>query len=187
MGRKKIIESKENGLVKYDTIDHTIAEFSFYNQDSLEITNQTFDGKLYVADFFFTSCPTICPIMKKQMLRVFEKYEGNETVNILSHTIDPTYDNVDVLHEYAERLGVHGSQWHFVTGDKEDIFQIGEKSYMITAGEDDSAPGGYIHGGAFLLIDDKRRIRGVYDGTEESQVSSLLKDIDVLLQEITTK
>ncbi|WP_422359264.1 SCO family protein [Reichenbachiella sp.] len=184
MGRKKIVEKEVEGAIVMDTLDHMIADFAFYDQDSALITNETFKNQIYISDFFFTSCPTICPKMKKQMLRIYEKFEENPEVAILSHTIDPTHDNVEVLNEYAEALGVKSSKWHFVTGDEDTIYHIGEKSYMVTAGEDSEAPGGYIHSGAFLLIDDQRRIRGVYDGTMEEQVDILLSDIDLLLEEL---
>lgn len=184
MGRQQIIEKEVNGQVVMDTVDHMIADFAFYDQDSTLITNETFKDKIYVADFFFTSCPTICPKMKKQLLRVYEKFEKAPEVAILSHTIDPRYDNVKVLRDYAEALGVKSAKWHFVTGAEEDIYRIGEKSYMVTAGADEEAPGGYIHSGAFLLVDNQRRIRGVYDGTMENQVDLLLADIGTLLKEI---
>jgi len=187
MGRKKVVEKEVNGKVQIDTLDHTIADFAFYDQDSALITNESFKGQIYVSDFFFTSCPTICPKMKKQMLRVYEKFEKTPEVALLSHSIDPTHDNVEVLYDYAEALGVNSSKWHFVTGDIDAIYNIGEKSYMVTTGEDDQAPGGYIHSGAFLLVDNERRIRGVYDGTVEEQVDVLLSDIDLLLKELANK
>lgn len=187
MGRKKVVDKMVNGEMVRDTVDHMIADFAFYDQDSVLITNDTFKGQIYVSDFFFTSCPTICPKMKKQMLRVYDKFEETPEVAILSHTIDPTHDDVQVLNEYAQALGVKSDKWHFVTGDEETIYKIGEKSYMVTAGEDSAAPGGYIHSGAFLLVDDQRRIRGVYDGTMEEQVDMLLTDIEILLKELKNK
>ncbi len=175
LGRKEI-----NGN---DTIYHTIANFRFVNQDSNFVTKETFDGQIYVADFFFTSCPTICPIMKTQMLRVYESYKDNGQVGILSHSIDPKHDTVAVLREFAGRLGVESKKWHFVTGDKEEIYKIGQTSYMVSAVEDPSEPGGFIHSGAFILVDKKRRIRGIYDGTKEDQVDRLMTDMDILLKE----
>ena len=102
---------------------------------------------------------------------------------ILSHTIDPKHDSVEVLREFAERLGVSSETWHFVTGDQDEIYDIGQTSYMVTAMEDKDEPGGYLHSGAFLIIDKQRRIRGIYDGTKEEKVDLLLKDIDILLKE----
>ena len=136
-----------------------------------------------MADFFFTSCPTICPVMKAQMLRVYDSIQNKPDVLILSHTIDPKHDTVAVLKEFADRLGVESSKWHFVTGEKDDIYKIGQTSYMVSASEDPAEPGGYIHSGAFILVDKERRVRGLYDGTKPDQVDRLINDIDVLLQE----
>ena len=167
-----------------DTLLHTIGDYSFVNQDSLQVTPETFKDKIYVADFFFTSCPTICPTMKTQMLRIYDKYQDNGQVGILSHSIDPTHDTVAVLKDYSQRLGIENSDtWHFVTGKKEDIFRVGQTDYMVTAGEDEAAPGGFIHSGAFLLVDKQRHIRGVYDGTVTEDVDKLMKDMDRLLNE----
>ena len=173
----------EREFINGDSVYHTIPDFSFVNQDNQTITNKNYEGKIYVADFFFTTCPTICPIMKKQMLRVYEKFKENPKVGILSHSIDPRHDSVQVLKEYAARLGVKSKMWNFVTGEKRKIYEIGEKSYYVTAGEDSTAAGGIIHSGAFILVDTKRRVRGVYDGTKETDVTKLLKDMDVLLNE----
>lgn len=166
-----------------DTVYHTVSNFTFINQDSALVTPETFDGKIYVTDFFFTSCPTICPVMKKQMLRVYDAFEGNDEVAILSHTIDPEYDTVGLLHDYAERLGVASPAWQFVTGDKDSIYHIALKSYMVTADEDAQAPGGFVHSGAFILVDKDRRIRGMYDGTISEQVDVMMNDMRRLLEE----
>ena len=182
-GHRQINERLENGITIYDTVFHTIPDFVFTNQENNPVSNNTFSDQVYVADFFFTSCPTICPIMKTQMLRVHEAYRHEPEFGILSHTIDPEYDNVEVLKDYSERLQVDTDQWHFVTGDKDKIYEIGEKSYLVTVGEDEDAAGGYIHSGAFLLVDKERRIRGVYDGTNEDQVDRLIADIPILLEE----
>src|SRR5690606_4390375 len=139
--------------------------------------------KIYIAHFFFTSCPTICPVMKTQMLRVDQVFQENPEFAILSHAIDPEYDTVALLHDYAESLGVESVIWHFVPGDVEEIYDIGQTSYMVTAMEDDQEPGGFLHSGAFVLVDKEKRIRGIYDGTKEEAVSKLIKDIPVLLAE----
>jgi protein SCO1/2 len=166
-----------------DTVYHRIAPFQFLDQDSATITNANFEGKIYVADFFFTSCRTICPIMKTQMLRVYEATKDMPDVLILSHTIDPEYDTVALLHDFANRLGVESKRWHFVTGVKDSIYKIAQTSYFATAMEDKSEPDGFIHSGAFLLIDKKGRIRGKYDGTKEEDVNRLIGDIKVLRNE----
>jgi protein SCO1/2 len=166
-----------------DTVYHTIAPFAFFDQDSVLVTNDTFKGKMYVADFFFTSCRTICPIMKTQMKRVYDATAVNPDVLILSHTIDPRHDNVETLHDYARMLEVSSDRWHFVTGEKDSIYKIAQTSYFVTAQEQRLEPDGFIHSGAFLLIDTNQRIRGKYDGTKEDEVNRLLKDIDRLRNE----
>ena len=181
LGRNKIISKKVNGILTKDTIPHRIADFAFVNQDGDVVTNSSFKNKIYVADFFFINCPSICPEMSKQMYRIYEKFLENDQVSLLSHTIDPEYDTVAALANYARLLGVNSKKWQFVTGDKEQIYDIGETSYMVVANEDENAPGGFIHSGAFLLIDKERQVRGVYDGTVTSQVDLLIKDINKLL------
>jgi len=182
LGRKEYVERKIDGEVVTDTVEHTVPDFRLMNQDSMWITPQSFEGKVYVADFFFTSCPTICPTMKKEMLRVYEAYKDNNEVGIISHTIDPEYDTVPLLNDFAERLGVEAPKWHFVTGEKEEIYELGQKGYMVTAMEDENETGGYIHSGAFLLVDKERHIRGVYDGTQAEDVDKLIKDVKLLLE-----
>lgn len=167
-----------------DTVYHQIADFSFINQVGDSITNADVAGKIYVADFFFTSCPTICPIMKKEMLRVFEQYKDQPDFKILSHSIDPTHDTKEVLKDYAEKLGVEdASTWNFLTGEQEKIYEIGQTSYLTTAMADQDEPGGFLHSGAFLLVDGNGRIRGVYDGTKSDQVDRLIADIPKLLNQ----
>lgn len=173
----------ERNVEGKDTVYHTIAHFEFVNQDSVTITNDTFKGNIYVADFFFTSCRTICPIMKTQMLRVYDTIQNKSDVLILSHTIDPEYDTVALLRDFAERLGVDSKKWHFVTGVKDSIYKIAQTSYFATAMEDKTEPDGFIHSGAFLLIDKFGRIRGKYDGTKEEEVNRLIGDIERLKAE----
>ncbi len=170
-------------VVGNDTVYHTIARFAFLDQDSVWVTNDTFRDNIYIADFFFTTCRTICPIMKKQMLRVYEATAEMSDVKILSHTIDPEYDTIALLHDFAERLGVESKRWHFVTGVKDSIYKIAQTSYFATAMEDKTEPDGFIHSGAFLLIDKKQRIRGKYDGTKEEDVNRLIIDIKKLRRE----
>jgi protein SCO1 len=166
-----------------DTVYHSIADFAFVNQVGDTIRKEDMAGKIYVADFFFTTCPTICPVMKKEMLRVYEQFKGEPNFRILSHSIDPTHDTQAVLKDYAEKLGVpDAATWNFLTGDQEKIFEIGQTSYLTTTMADDMEPGGFLHSGAFLLVDQQGRIRGVYDGTKTEQVDRLLADIPKLLK-----
>ena len=166
-----------------DTVYHSIADFAFINQVGDTIRKEDMVGKIYVADFFFTTCPTICPVMKKEMLRVYEQFKGEPNFRILSHSIDPSHDTQAVLKDYAEKLGVpDAATWNFLTGDQEKIFEIGQTSYLTTTMADDMEPGGFLHSGAFLLLDQQGRIRGVYDGTKTDQVDRLLADIPKLLK-----
>ena len=166
-----------------DTLYHKIPDFKFLNQDSLWVSQKDMAGKIYVADFFFTTCPTICPKMKTQLLRIYDKFAEDDRVRILSHTIDPEYDGVRVLKEYAKKLNINSPRWNLVTGKKSDIYRLGEKSYMVTAQEDANEEGGFVHSGAFILVDKNRHVRGIYDGTKEEDVNHLIEDIGVLLKE----
>lgn len=176
---------KDTHLVdgKVDTIYHQIPPFRFLNQDSTWISEKDMAGKIYIADFFFTSCPTICPKMKTQLLRIYERYAANDQIRILSHSIDPAFDTPSVLKQYAERLQVKAPRWNMLTGDKAALYKLGEKSYMVTAQEDKNEAGGFVHSGAFILVDKNRHVRGIYDGTQETEVNHLIEDIEILLQE----
>jgi protein SCO1/2 len=146
------------------------------------VTNQTFAGKIYIADFFFTSCPTICPKMRTQLLRVYGKYQDNARVMLLSHTIDPRHDSVAVLKEYAQSMGVNTWKWHFVTGEKDSVYAVAQR-YLVSAIKDSDSASGVVHSGAFVLVDANRHVRGIYDGTDPVQVDRLLQEIPVLLRE----
>lgn len=183
LGPRKVDNVRIEGGIRADTVYHRIGDFKFVDQEGDTVTQDTFRDKIYVADFFFTSCPTICPIMKTQMLRVYEAFAGEDDVLLLSHTIDPEHDSVAVLKAFSDRLEVRAEKWHFVTGAKEDIYQIGQSEYMVTARDDPDEPGGYLHSGAFLLVDKNRHIRGVYDGTKKEEVDRLIADIPRLLAE----
>lgn len=183
MGERDAVTREVEGKMVTDTVYHTIPDFAFINQQGDTVTQKNVEGKIYVTDFFFTSCPTICPVMKRQMIKVYDKIKDNPDVLILSHSIDPDHDTPDVLNKYAKDLGVQGTQWAFLTGSKEKIYDIGQGSYLVTAKEDDTAEGGYIHSGAFILVDKERRVRGMYDGTTDEGTKKLMNDIDVLLAE----
>jgi len=174
LGEKKI----ENG----DTILHSIPDFSFTNQNGETVTNATFEGQAYVTDFFFTSCPTICPKVKKQMLRIYDKHKSNPNLKLVSYTIDPKRDNVEHLGNYAKNLGVTTENWHFLTGDKWELHGIAD-DYFSIAMENEDAPGGFDHSGRLILIDKNRHIRSFCDGTDPKSVDGFLKDIDLLLKE----
>ncbi len=183
LGEREPITREVDGKTVVDTLYHRIPDFAFVNQLGDTVTQKNVEGKIYVTDFFFTTCPTICPVMKKQMVKVYDKFKGNDQVMILSHTIDPEHDTPQVLKTFAADLGIEGTQWQFLTGPKEKIYEIGQGSYLVTAKEDAEAEGGYIHSGAFILIDKEHRVRGMYDGTTEEGTEKLMKDIDILLSE----
>lgn len=183
LGQREAVTRTVDGKQVTDSTYQTIPDFKFVSQYGDTVTAKTLDNKIYVADFFFTSCPTICPKMKVQLKRVYEAFRGNPNVVLLSHTIDPEHDTVPVLKEFADNLGVTGRQWLFVTGPREAIYDIAQNNYMVTAQEDKSAPGGSVHSGAFILVDKAKRIRGIYDGTTEEGVDKLMKDINRLLAE----
>ena len=183
IGEPEVVKKMVDGKEKEETVYPVIPEFSFQNQNGDTVTNKTFDGKIYVADFFFTTCPTICPVMKKNMLKVYAAYKDSPDVRILSHSIDPGHDSVAVLHQYAKDMGVSGTMWQFVTGDREKIYEMGEKHYLVSAKADPNEPGGFIHSGHFILIDKDKHIRGMYDGTTDQGTKQLLEDIKVLLEE----
>lgn len=171
------------GVEKIDTVYQTIPAWSFLNQDSVITTNKATDGKVYVADFFFTSCTTICPTMHRNLMTVYNEFKTNPDVMFVSHTIDFKYDRPHVLKKYAKKLGVDGPKWQFLYGIKDSVYTLAEKNYLVAVGEDSTAKDGYIHQGYLVLIDKDRRIRGAYDGTKEEQVEQLKKDIPVLLAE----
>lgn len=174
LGQKRVV----NG----DTIYHQIPDFSFINQDSQVVDNETFAGKVYVADFFFVSCPTICPTVTKQMLRIHDQFEDEPRLKLLAHSIDPKRDTVGRLANYARNLGVTSDKWHFVTGNKDDIYAIAD-DYFSIAIESPDAPGGFDHSGRLILIDENRYVRSFCDGTDPEDVDQFMKDIEKLLQE----
>lgn len=168
---------------KVDTIYHKIPAFEFLNQDSILISDKNLDNKIYVADFFFTSCPTICPKMKTQMLRLYERYQNNQDIALVSYSIDPEFDRPNVLKKYADRLHIQSPKWNLLTGDKKAIYTLGEKSYMVTAQEDKNEAGGFVHSGAFILVDRYKHVRGIYDGTRPEEVDHLIEDLEIVLKE----
>lgn len=181
--REAKITKDANGNEKIDTVYKTIPNFKFLNQDSVEVTQDAFNNKIYVADFFFTSCTTICPVMHRNMKTIYDKYKGNPEVMFLSHTIDFKYDKPSVLKKYAQKLGVDVPQWQFLYGDKKEVYSLAEKDYLVAVQEDSAATDGYVHQGWLVLVDKHKRIRGAYDGTKTEEVEKLKSDMDILLAE----
>jgi len=165
-----------------DTILFTIPDFKYLNQNRDTISNGTFDDKIYLADFFFTRCPSICPEVKRNMLKIYDRFGKDTRLMYLSHTIDPDRDTPEVLKSFADKMEVNQNLWHFVTGEQGELYDMATK-YMNTAEKDDNAPGGYAHSGYVVLIDKNRRIRAYADGTDEAKMNHLMDLIDVLLKE----
>lgn len=172
----------EQQIIDGDTIYHTISPFSYLNQDSLLITNATFHDKIYVADLFFTSCPTICPKVTAQMLRLQEIFTGEDQVNFLSLSVDYRKDSVPILKRYADKVGIDGSRWHLVQLEKDQIEKKANEYFGI-AFEDEDAPGGFDHSGRLMLIDKKGRIRAYCDGQDPESVEQFIPKIKLLLEQ----
>ncbi|MBK8041938.1 MAG: SCO family protein [Haliscomenobacter sp.] len=170
-------------IVNGDTIYHQVRDFSFINQDSQEVNNATFEGKAYVVDFFFISCPTICPMVNKQMLRVYDRFKDDDRLLLLAHSIDTKHDTIPRLKQFAQNLGVSNDKWIFVTGVKDSIYSIAN-DYFSIAIEDPEAPGGFDHSGRLILVDKNRHVRSFCDGTDPESVDRFMKDIEVLLKEM---
>lgn len=183
LGECEPVEKVVNGKTVTDTIYQTIPAFSFINQDSITVTEKDFEGKIYVADFFFTSCTSICPVMHRNMLKVYQEFKDKKDVGIVSHTIDFKYDSPSRLKNYAEKLGISGNQWQFLKGTKDSIYTLAQKNYLVAASEDKTATDGFIHQGWFILVDKEKRLRGAYDGTDPEQVEQLIVDMKTLLKE----
>ena len=166
-----------------DTIYPKVPDFSFIDQDSQIVTNATFEGKAYVVDFFFIHCPTICPKVKAQAKRIYDRFAGDPQLLLLSHTIDTKNDTVPALHAYAGKLGIDSKKWRLVTGDHDAVYGIAD-DYFSVAVEDSSAPGGFDHSGRLILVDKNRHVRSFCDGTNAEAVTKFMDDIQLLLNEM---
>ena len=176
MVNPELVDSTLHYKKKY----HTIANFKLINQNGDTITEQDYDEKIYVADFFFTTCPTICPIMTKNMAEIQSHILDDDEVMLLSHTVTPQIDSVAQLKKYALEKGVVDEKWNLVTGDKKQIYELARKSYLAVKTDGDGGPFDMIHTENFILVDKERRIRGFYDGTDAEEVKKLLEDIELL-------
>lgn len=179
MVSNELVDSTIQEVRKY----HTIADFKLLNQNGDTITQDYYDGKIYVADFFFTTCQTICPIMTDHMLKIQEKLKNDPDVLLLSHTVIPQADSVPQLKKYAVEKGIDDKKWNLVTGDKKQIYDLARKSYLAAKSEGDAGPFDMIHTENFVLVDKEKRIRGFYDGTSPEAIQDLLHDIEILKKE----
>lgn len=162
---------------------HKIADFSLTNQNGKTITQNDYENKIYVADFFFTTCRTICPIMTTNMAAIQKEILNDDEVMLLSHSVTPDIDDVPQLKRYAEEKGVNDTKWNLVTGNKKDIYKLARKSYLAVKDNGNGGPYDMVHTENFMLIDKKRQIRGFYDGTSAEEISRLLDDISILKEE----
>lgn len=173
---KSLVDSTLHYTKKY----HKVADFSLVNQNGETITQEDYKDKIYVADFFFTTCLTICPIMTKNMGEVQEAIKDDPNIMLLSHSVTPQIDTVAQLKRYALEKGVIDSKWNLVTGDKKQIYELARKSYLAVKNDGDGGPFDMIHTENFILVDKEKRIRGFYDGTDREEMDRLLSDIKIL-------
>jgi len=164
---------------------HSIADFSLTNQNGETITQDFYRDKIYVADFFFTTCPTICPVMTENMVYLQSQIVNDKDVLLLSHSVTPDIDSVTQLKKYALEKGVMDNKWNLVTGNKKHIYELARKSYLAVKGDGDGGPFDMIHTENFILIDKERRIRGTYDGTNKEEMEKLLQDLEILKMSYT--
>jgi len=169
-----------DSTIQYQKKYHRIADFSLINQNGETITQDNYKDKIYIADFFFTTCQTICPIMTTNMKSIQQRIISDDDVMLLSHTVTPDIDTVAQLKRYADEKGVNASKWNLVTGAKKDIYTLARKSYMAVKDHGDGGPFDMIHTENFMLIDKKRQIRGFYDGTSPEEIDRLMADIKIL-------
>ena len=179
-------------MVNYELVDstiqhikkfHRIADFELINQNGKTVTHENFNGKIYVADFFFTTCPTICISMTDNLLKVQKEFQNNPNILLISHSVTPKIDSVTQLKKYAIEKGVNDKKWHLVTGDKKEIYKLARKSYLAVKDEGDGGPFDMIHTENFILVDPDKRIRGFYDGTDSKEIKRLLLEIKILNSE----
>ena len=171
-----------DSTVQYIAREHKIANFSFINQNGKVITQKDYEGKIYVADFFFTTCQSICPIMTTNMVDVQKTFLNNPKVMLLSHTVTPEIDSVPVLKKYALEKGVIDSKWNLVTGDKKEIYSLARKSYLAVKLGKPNELYDMVHTENFVLVDAQKRVRGFYDGTKKEEIKRLIEDINWLCQ-----
>ncbi len=169
--------------VRHISKDHRIANFSLLDQNGDTITQENFKDKIYVADFFFTRCQTICPVMTVNMGDLQEYFKNDKDIKFISHSVTPIIDSVSVLRAYADKKGINDKKWHITTGDKMHIYELARKSYFAVLDEGDGGEQDFIHTEQFILVDKNRQIRGFYDGTDKEEMQRIIKDIEILKKE----
>ncbi len=164
--------------------DHTVSDFRLINQNGDIITQETYKGKIYVTDFFFTRCPSICPVMSKNMEKLQERFWSTKKVMFLSLSVTPKMDSVPILKAYAERYNANPKKWNITTGNKNHIYELARKSYFAVNDFNDGLLQDFVHTSNFVLVDHHKQIRGVYDGTVDKEIDQLTADIDLLLKDL---
>ena len=162
--------------------NHRVKDFNLINQNGIKVSSKDYENKIYVVDFFFTSCPSICPIMTNNMLLIQEEFIKNNDIMLLSMSVTPEIDNVEVLKKYAIEKGVIDSKWNITTGSKKHIYELARKSFFAVLDKGDGGLQDFIHTPNFILVDTKKQIRGIYDGTVEKEISRLIRDINILVE-----
>ena len=181
MVSQELVDEEIRFVKKY----HKIADFSLINQNGENISEKNYQNKIYIADFFFTTCPTICPIMTDNMVYLQKKLLKNKNILLVSFSVTPEVDNVEVLKNYALEKGVLDSKWNLLTGNKKKIYELARKSYLVAKNDGDGGKYDMIHTENFVLIDKEKRIRGFYDGTNNEEMNKLLSDIQILEESYT--
>ena len=161
--------------------NHIVSDFNLINQNGFSITSKDYENKIYIVDFFFTTCQSICPIMTNNMLKIQGEFISNDDIMLLSISVTPEIDNIKVLKNYAIEKGVNDSKWNITNGSKKHIYELARKSYFAAVDQGDGSLQDFIHTPNFILVDTKKQIRGIYDGTSESEISRLIKDINILV------
>ena len=172
----------EKDIVHGDTVYHKVGSFSFMDQYARAFTEKQVQGKIYVTDYFFTTCQSICPVMSKQMERVQSVFADEPRLLIVSHTVNPEFDSVPVLSDYAKAHGAIKDKWFFVTGDKKALYDLARKGYYLNTEVGDGGPNDFIHTQNFALVDGDGQIRGYYDGTDSAEVKRLILDAGILIK-----
>ena len=176
MVSQELVEEEIQYVKKY----HRISEFSLTNQNGENITEKNYENKIYIADFFFTTCPTICPIMTDNMAYLQEKLLNDTNILLVSFSVTPNIDNVETLKKYAIKKGVLDTKWNLLTGIKKDIYSLARRSFLVAKNDGDGGKYDMIHTENFVLVDKEKRIRGFYDGTNNKEMAKLLSDINIL-------
>lgn len=183
IGHYDIVDKLVDGKQVADTVYPKIPEFAYLNQDSVMISSKQMKGKIWIADFFFTSCPTICPKMTNQMKRLsLSTKDLSKQIQFMSFSINPEVDQPTRLQEYIKRFGIEAKNWYFFTGNEEKIHLLGDQHFLVNARPDLGSEGGYAHSEAFVLVDREGYIRGMYNGTDSAEVDQLEKDLRKLLK-----